>query len=184
MVASFNDPEYFEYIFRKYHVQLYNIVYKYTNSEHQAEDVIQEVFVKLWEKGEKIKINSSVKSYLFRSAINMAITKARVNKHVKNYEDIAGNDNIEGLFIDEGKKQDEDEMKKMVQEEIQNLPPACRSVFIMNRFEDMSYKEIAEVLGVSVKTVDNHLWKAMKFLKKSLAKYECFVLVFLLFIFI
>ncbi len=158
----------FELIYKKYYVILYHIIIKMTGDKVVTEDIIHDVFIKIWNQRKKLNIHGSVKSYLIKSCINTTINflNHQQNKNeipLEEYAltDIDNNDTYQDTL-------DKQYIKKRMRQEINHLPTMCKTVFILNRFEKMSYKEIAKYLGISVKTVDNHLWKAVTHLRKKL----------------
>ena len=134
-----------------------------------VEDLAQEVFLRFWEKRMQINITSSVDAYLRRMAVNEALGYLRRNKNRFEEEmtpNIAGglDDGVEEQFL-------QSELELKVREAINELPPKCRAVFQASRFEDMTYREIAEKMDISVKTVENQMSKALKYLRKRLHGY-------------
>lgn len=177
------DEVAFEKLFRKYYENLRRFIWGYVKSEAVAEELIQEVFLKIWKNREHLKINRSVSAYLFRSARNMSIDYVR---HA----------NVEQSWADEKQALDQlndrpsidkqlndklilDEVKKA----IQALPERRREIFILSRYEGLSYKEIADLLDISVSTVETQISRSLKKLRDLFEPYITFVS-FLLFFFI
>ncbi len=165
-----SNPEYFEFLFKEYYPLLFNTLFKLTGSKELTEDIIQETFINIWQNAHKIKVKTSIKSYIFGAAINNALTRLKKEKTNINIDYPAEDDN---MFIISSNDDPADqihylETRKKVRKAVNNLPPACKAIFIMARHDNMSYKEIASIMNISVKTVDNQLWKAMKILKEEL----------------
>lgn len=122
-----------------------------------AADVVQEVFMSVWKNKDNIKITSSIEGYLTRSTVNKAINFLEKNKkHLK----VELNDQTE--FKHDHQQQtdhhfDYELFQSEVYDALEELPPKCRTIFKLSRFEDMKYKEIAEHLNISVKTVENQM---------------------------
>jgi RNA polymerase sigma-70 factor (ECF subfamily) len=165
-----NHAEFFESLFKKWYSVLCPFVFRIVRDNEIAQDLVQDVFVKLWEKREQIEINTSVKSYLFKACMNAALNHEAARKKYK-----VTNDESITLSLSDAGSTDEglhvSELQKKINEAIDTLPPACRSVFILSRFEEMSYKEIASTLEISVKTVENQMGKALKILRVQLNDY-------------
>lgn len=138
-------------------------VYRMVPDGNQAEDIAQEVFIKFWEKRHQLNIQSSIGAYLRRMAVNEGISYLRKQKRYEVDELKPGlhdgqDSSMEEFFA--GK-----ELQKRIQQAIATLPPKCRLVFQLSRQEELSYKEIAQKLDISVKTVENQMGKALKTLR-------------------
>tara|TARA_R110000764_G_scaffold42426_3_gene95567 strand:- start:222 stop:830 length:609 start_codon:yes stop_codon:yes gene_type:complete len=130
-----------------------------------AEDIVQNVFVKMWDKKKKINPDLSIKSYLYKSVYNEFIDQYRKNKPViylekKYFEAIdlvvdIEQEELEGLI-------------KLMNVEIENLPSKCREIFLMNKKEGLTHTEISEYLNISIKTVEGHITRAFKILSEKL----------------
>ncbi len=134
-----------------------------------SEDVVQEVFVYLWQKRKELKINSSLKSYLFSSVKNKCIEKIRRSKLESKY---ISEKLLELKQFDEDKE--EVEMEKMVlvnklYNSIEQLPKKCKLIFKMAKIEGMTYIEIGEELDLSVKTVESQMRRAFILLREKLS---------------
>lgn len=134
----------------------------------QAEDLVQSIMVKLWERRESLEIKTSVRSYLFRAVYNQCLNQLEHNTIKKKYD--VGVQRIPGLDEqqpDVFPQELEDRIKKAVD----SLPQQCRLIFMMSRYEDMRYSEIAEKLDISVNTIQNQICKALKILKDELKEH-------------
>ena len=144
-------------------------IHRFIRDHSLTEDLAQEVFVRFWEKRTQINITSSVDAYLRRMAVNEALGHLRRNKN-RFEEEITPNlsggaeEGVERQFL-------QDELETQVRDAINELPPRCRAVFKLSRFEDMTYQQIADQLGISVKTVENQMGKALKYLRERLHGY-------------
>jgi len=166
----------FEGLFRDYFPPLMAFARKILGDEEDAREVVQQVFINLWEKRERLDLSTSLKSYLFTSVHHRSLNVIRDRKKFSSAEvpDVAGewdvSVQIESLEL-EGK----------IREVIESLPEKCREVFELNRFEGLKYSEIAARLGISVKTVENQMTKALKILRDQLGKYLSLILWMLLY---
>lgn len=128
----------------------------YLNDPAEAEDVVQETFAALWEKRDSLSELKSVKAYLFTSVRNNCLTRIRDAKPTRPFhEDIPD----ESLSLEE--QQERAEMESRIWRMIDNLSPRRREIFLMAKREGMRYKEIAEKTGLTVKTVENHVMRAV-----------------------
>jgi len=157
-----------EVLFERYHADLCKVVFRILKDESLAEDIVQDVFYELWKKRDRLGVNTSFRAYLKRASINKSLNYIRDNKiKFDGDEQYAYIESKENLIKNiEGKN-----LREIVDREIDKLPPKCRAAFILSRFEDMSYKEIAAEMSISVKTVEKHISKALKILNKTLRPY-------------
>ena len=132
--------------------------------------IVQQTMITFWEKRETIEITTSVKSYLYRAVHNQALNKIRHDKVRQVYsKDVqsAGEQESEAA----SGKILQQEMQLKITDAINQLPDQCRTVFQLSRFENLKYLEIANHLGISVKTVENHMGKALRLMRISLKDY-------------
>jgi len=131
--------------------------------------VVQEMYCRIWEQKEKLVKLLSVKAYLFRCVHNSCLNKIRHTKIRQEYMEHSVRENsievspVTGFQLRE--------LQDKLQAAISGLPEQCGSVFKLSRYEEMSYKEIASVLGISIKTVENHMGKALKLMRVQMAEY-------------
>ncbi len=138
---------------------------KYVKDIFVAEEIVQDVFLKIWENPQDLEGIKSVKSYLYRSVINASINYVNRQKNIEQHHlKIAA----ESTDDDLNELDEENELIVMLHREINKLPPQCQKIFKLNRFERLKYKEIALMLGVSEKTVENHIGTALRLLRKAL----------------
>ena len=143
-----------------------------------AKEIVQDVFINLWNKRETISSEKSVKSYLFTSVKNRCFNFIRDNKKFRsNVLDIDIAD-YEVTF--ENDSFSEPELQTKINNAINKLPEKCRQVFKLSRIEELKYKEIADKLSISVKTVEAQMSKALKVLRKELKEYITVILLFLI----
>jgi RNA polymerase sigma-70 factor (ECF subfamily) len=160
----------FESLFKTHYSRLCSYANLFLNDPDAAEDVVQEVFFKLWKNRDEITINTTIKSYLFRAVRNGCMNvidhiSVREAYKVVNEEDIK---NAEGNPVDETIVS---ELEERIRETIDLLPSERRKIFILSRFEGLKYREIADQLGISVKTVENQMYQALRFLREHLVDY-------------
>lgn len=164
----------FEMLFRKYFPALMAFSLKYLPNEDDAREVVHHVFINLWEKRDTLDTSFSLKSYLFTSVHHRSLNMLRDRKKF-DYETIPD----EGTEYDAQKQVEALELEDQIGIIIESLPEKCREIFKMNRFEGKKYGEIARSLGISVKTVENQMSKALRILREKLVHYLSFLLWFM-----
>ena len=165
------DQDSFEKIFRDFFAPLMAFARKILLDEDDARDVVQKVFIGIWEKQQEIDLSTSLKSYLFTSVHNRSLNVIRDRKKFSSAEvpEVAGEWDVSTQI-------ESMELEGKIMEVIGSLPEKCREVFELNRFEGLKYIEIAEQLNISVKTVENQMSKALKILREKLLKYMTILL--------
>lgn len=160
----------FEMLFKTYYKTLCNYAYSLLNDKDEAEEVVQATFIGVWDKRQSIEIQTSVKSYLYRMVRNACLN---VIKHVKVKQAHAKHEMAGGEPMHEGVAQSviSLELEQKIYEAMKVLPEKCRLVFQLSRFEELKYSEIADQLNISVKTVENHMGKALKMMRVQLKDY-------------
>ena len=160
------DKQLFEQLFREYFSSLCNFALGYVNDLDTAKEIAQEVFINLWDKKDSITSDKSVKAYLFTSVRNRCLNYIRDHKKFRSYVlDVEIEENKE-VFENDSITQAETLAK--IHQAINKLPEKCKQVFELSRFEELKYKEIAEKLGISIKTVEVQISKALKILREEL----------------
>ena len=168
----------YEQLFKQYYADLCGYAEYVLKDISQSEDLVQEVFVQLWQKKDQVQINESLKSYLYRSVKNRCLNEFRHNKvkdqHVE-YAKASSRDHYDAVdHVVEG-----DDLKNQLTKSLEKLPPKCKKVFLMNRYEEKKYSEIAEELDISVKAVEAHMSKALKILRVELKDFLSLILIML-----
>lgn len=136
----------------------------------EAEEVVQNLFCNLWSNRFDLDVKGSVHAYLFRSVRNACLNKI---KHEKIKEKYAGEilKNSSSNDFDDQDSMNASELDRKIRSSIDMLPAARKQVFILSRYEGLKYHEIAEKLGISVKTVENQMGKAIQFMREQLKDY-------------
>ena len=161
------DSSAFSKIFQKYYPALYQFAGRFVKDAQSAENIVQDVFVKLWTNRENCLITSSLKSYLYAATRNTALNFLSREKKQLSTEDLMSDRqdttaNPEEQII-------KNEMIDGVHKAIEKLPDKCRSIYLMKRYDDLKYHEIAEILDISINTVKTQMKRALKSLLKNLA---------------
>ena len=160
----------FEILFNDHYSRLCAYAYNFLKEQEGSEEVVQEVFFKLWVNRTDIVIQTSMESYLYRSVRNASLN---LIKHI-NIREKYKQHNQEAITYSEQEDRDPvnaSELELKIRSSIDQLPEQRKKIFILSRYEQLKYKEIAEQLGISVKTVENQMGKALKFLRTELAEY-------------
>ncbi|MEC3905813.1 RNA polymerase sigma-70 factor [Tamlana sp. 2201CG12-4] len=167
----------YDFLMTTYYKRLCSYAYTLTTDHAITEDIVQNVFVEIWVTRKNINPKYSIKNYLFKAVYNEFIDQFRKNKPVVYLE----KKYLETLdLVIEKDQKDLNEMMKLVDKEINNLPPKCKRIFLLNKKEGLTHIEISEYLSVSIKTVEGHITRAFKILSTKLdSKYEA--ILFLLF---
>ena len=168
IAALANDNEApMEELFNYYYPRLLNFSIKFLKIEDGIDDIIQEVFVKIWQNRKKINSQSTFNSYIFTITRNLLLNELRSRLNNEKTRD-----EIRSLSMaQEYSSTDEIEyrdVKEKVDQLINNLPERQKEIFILSRTEGLSHKEIAEKLGINTKTVEYHITLAVKYLKDNL----------------
>jgi len=159
----------FESIFRKYYLRLCHYVFKYVENMPDAEEIVQETYLNIWDKRLTLEISTSFRSYLYASAKNRALNSIRNASRRKGHLSV----------ISTYKNHSEDALSDLSVNEIndqlflalENLPPKCKRIFEMSRMEGLKHKEIAQKMEIKIKTVENQIGIALRYLKENLSDY-------------
>jgi RNA polymerase sigma-70 factor (ECF subfamily) len=161
------DKRAFELVFNEYYNVLRSYAFRFVDEIEEAEEVVQEVFVKFWEKCEHLAPDSSIKSYLYRSIHNTCLNQIKHQKVKDSYRQYVVNF-LEEAREDSYEEQSDNGVQERIFRAIDNLPPRCSEIFKLSRFEGLKYREIADHLGISIKTVEVQMGKALKTLRNVL----------------
>jgi RNA polymerase sigma-70 factor, ECF subfamily len=158
----------FDRVYELYSHKLFSFVYKILKNEAEADDVVQEVFVKIWESRHKLEDYRLLNSYIFTIAYNNSIDliRKKINntkylEHLKNSATI----NFSPTIISQIEF---NELNNQAEKLIANLPERQKQVYLLHREGGLTYPEIAEKLGISKNTVENHMVKALKYLRQNM----------------
>ncbi|MCP4457889.1 MAG: RNA polymerase sigma-70 factor [Cytophagales bacterium] len=161
------DKEAFSLVFNEHFGVLTSYALRFLDDREDAEEIVQDVFVKFWDKCSELAPDSAIKSYLYRSVHNTCLNhikhqkvkdayKQHVMYHMENSSELSW------------ESSDPEKMRKEILDEIDNLPPRCSEIFKMSRLDGLKYQEIADHLGISVKTVEVQMGKALRVLREKL----------------
>lgn len=159
---DFEKKKILESLFDQYFNCLVVHASKYIKSYAEAEEIVQDIFVKVWNEMNNFPDDINYKAYLFRSVQNSCFNYI---KHKKVIEKHKKHTAYSQNFFD---NQEEPEIYEAVDKAINELPEKCYEIFVMSRFEELKYHEIADTLGISQKTVEKYMTKSLKLLKEKL----------------
>ena len=172
------DESAFEQVFKSHYKNLHAYAFTMLKDEMAAEEMVQNVFYKLWERNQSITISGSIAAYLYRAVNNESLNYL---KHLKVRSE-------HHLFVSHRAEPGQGsassriqlrELQEKLKDALNELPEQCRTVFQLSRFEELRYREIADKLNISVKTVENHMGKALKILRTKLVDFLVIILLFI-----
>ncbi|GAB1454678.1 RNA polymerase sigma-70 factor [Draconibacterium sp.] len=158
----------FDAIYEMYCRRLFCFVLKYVKQKVEAEEIVQEVFVKIWESRHKIDVYASFDSFLFTIAYNSTISLLRKRVTEKKYIDFLISQQQEYIVNDSSVEIQFNELNDKVQLLLNELTPRQKEIFQLSRVEGLTHEEIAKKLNISANTVKNHMVTVLSFLRKSL----------------
>ncbi len=165
------DHEAWEFVTRQLYVPIYNFILSIVRHSENAQELVQDVFMNFWLKRDQIVITSSLRSYLYRAARNHSLNFLKRSKFETNYQR-----GVAQSFVSSKNETEErfnyNQLEKSLSNAIEALPQKCREVFLMSRFHDMSYKEIAETLDLPIRNVHYLIGLALKELREKLKDYN------------
>nr|WP_321355701.1 RNA polymerase sigma-70 factor [uncultured Draconibacterium sp.] len=170
----------FSSVFDKYFHLLSRFSYSFLNDVEAAEDVVSDVFVKLWLNRNSIVLKSSLKSYLYSAVKNTALNYLRDYNKSLSLEDVAEKDLVTNISADSNLVQNE--ILSEFHEFLSTLSPQQSTILRMHKLEGLSQKEISDKLSISLKTVQNHTSLAMRFVSEKMASHQSDFYIFLLFL--
>lgn len=168
----------FEEVFKKHFRELHAYAFSLLGDWVVAEEIVQEMFLKLWEKGDVLQIRTSVKSYLYKSVYHSSLNYIRNQKVEQKYQTATAYSRTDHVNVT-AQKLVMNELERHLQKALGKLPEKCRAIFHLSRFEELKYQEIANQLNISVKTVETHMGKALKILRKEMKEFLPFIAILL-----
>ncbi|MBK0377841.1 RNA polymerase sigma-70 factor [Mucilaginibacter sp. SD-g] len=169
----------FEKVFKDHFKNLHAYAFTFLKNDELAEEVVQNIFCRVWEKREQLKPDGSLKAYLYRAVHNECLNYLKQQK-VKATFQVYYADQMEQMEDHSSKNVLAGELEQHIQKALNELPQQCRIIFQLSRFEQLKYQQIADQMGLSVKTIENQMGKALKLMRIKLAEF----LIILLFILI
>jgi len=174
---QYGNRKFFNQLFLDYYVNLCRFSYTYLKDNDISEEIVQEVFINLWEQRDSIDINTSIRSFLYTSVKNRSLNHIRNQKTRIRHEDEFAREQASkvGHIINFC---EQEELNHIIDKAIAELPEQCRTIFEMSRNQNLTYKEIAQHLNIMPKTVENQMGIALKKLRGKLAPYLTCIITF------
>jgi RNA polymerase sigma-70 factor (ECF subfamily) len=168
----------FEAAFKQHFKALHAYAYTIIKDDMMAEEVVQNMFYKIWKNRDSIEINQSFTAYLYRSVYNDSLNHLKHVKVKAAYQSYAAqNMSNSNNAVEQMRVRD---LEQKLDEAMRELPEQCRTIFQLSRFEELKYLQIADKLGISVKTVENQMGKALRLLRTKLVDFLPNALIILL----
>ena len=161
------DVEAFDLAYEKYARLLYEFSYKYLKSTDETEELVQNVFLKVWENHKNLRKDASFKAYLFRIAYNEICNIFRRRTHLQKYLGVQRSERSEAS-VETEQEIDYNSVVEQIALLIAKLPERHRTIFMVSRQEGKPHKEIANDFGISTGTVDNYISESLKFIRSNL----------------
>lgn len=175
-IGQILDKQGLESLFREYFAPLNMFARKFIYDVDASKEIVQDVFVTLWKRREEMDMSKSMKSYLYTSVHNRCLNYIRDQKKIvqASVEEIDLNQYVESrdLLVEE-------ETLTEINRAFDGLPDKCRKIFMMSRFDGKKYREISEELGISIKTVETQISRALKHMREKLIHYLSIIILFL-----
>lgn len=173
------DRSSFEELFRAYFTPLCSFARKYVDDKDEVKDIIHQVFIALWQQRDELDLSRSLKSYLFTAVHNRCLNYLRDRRKIVQYEAPQHEAQV-GEYLESRDHLVASETEARINSALDELPEKCREIFMMNRFEQLKYREIAAKLNISVKTVETQMSRALKTLREKLSDLLILLLMYLM----
>lgn len=164
------DSEAFENLFLKFYSSLCKFAWRYVHSSHIAEELVQEIFLDVWKNRKSLDSSENIKAYLYKSVKNKALNHLKHKSLAEEY-----NQEIEWVnrtpITQIHSFSDNSEFVRQTKKEIEDLPEGARNIYKLSRKDGLTYREISEVLDISIKTVESQMSRALKILRQNLSIY-------------
>lgn len=173
--ATIYSDELFEQLFKAHYKALHAYATTILKDIDIAEEVVQQMFLKFWEKREFLNIATSIKAYLYKCIYHDSLNYLKHENVKKKHQDFTLR-TTDVYSEDAAAKAELSELEIKLREALNALPEQCRTIFQLSRFEELKYREIADQLGLSIKTVENQMGKALKILRLKLVDFLILVI--------
>ncbi len=162
------DISAFERIMNRYKELVMNIAYRFLQDRSKAEDIAQEVFIKVYNSAGSYKPKAKLSTWIYKITANLCLNELRSQKHFKAISVEAIGETHDSIQVNPIENLEKSKLKQLVREAVDSLPDRQRIVVILQKYEDLSYQEISEIIGCSVSAVDSLLQRAKQKLKHKL----------------
>lgn len=168
----------FEEVFKANYKSLHAYSFTIIGDTSAAEEIVQNVFYKLWDRSDSLSIEGSLRAYLYRAVHNESLNYIKHLK-VRQQHQMYIVRRMDQSTENASRKIQLKELEKRVQDALNDLPEQCRTIFQLSRFEELRYREIADRLNISVKTVENQMGKALKLMRLKLVEFLPLIFLFI-----
>lgn len=175
VVNNFIDDASFEALFKQHYKPLHAYAAVILKDEGDAEEIVQQLFLKFWEKRELLVVQTSLKAYLYKCVYHDSLNFLKHQKVKSKYEDFIQH-RMNTTYATGVDRLELTELQGQINLALNDLPEQCRTIFQMSRFEELKYREIAEALDISIKTVENQMGKALRIMRIKLADFLVIIL--------
>ncbi|UIR57065.1 RNA polymerase sigma-70 factor [Sphingobacterium sp. SRCM116780] len=175
---SENKEKNFEQVFRAHYQELHRSAFRYLRDSESAEEIVQQVFLRLWEKDWEEEVHTSLKAYLYRAIYNESMNFLKKEQRKLKYQSYQQSREELVPAVDQSAK----DLNQKLQVALAGLPEKSRTVFELSRFQEMKYKDIANTLDLSIKTVEGHMTKALRHLRTELMDYLTLIIFYVIYI--
>ncbi len=167
-VIPVRDPLAFDRLFQDYFVPLTQYARLYLKDEDEAKDLVQKLFTQMWEQPDRFEAKSTMQALLYAAVKNRCLNWLKHDNVKKEYQQFTSQSSRTLHVVQDD---DSSSLEKKIEKALQLLPEQCRRVFELSRIDGLKYREIAEQLGISIKTVEVHMGKALRHMRTELAEY-------------
>lgn len=176
LVKKLNEGDHhaYRFIFDQYYALMCSIAYEYVEDYHISQNIVEDIMLSVWEKREQLHISTSIKSYLLTSVHNKCIDHLRSQSREVEVFSLESEIGSSSCYIPDQEMFEQiilSELEDKIEKIIQSMPEECKRVFLLSRYGDKSYTEIADELNISVNTVKYHIKKALSTLREELKDY-------------
>lgn len=174
------DHQAFEKLFKCYYLPLTRFSWRYVKSKAVAEELVQEIFSEIWEDRRELNIVESVRSYLYKAVKHRSLNYLKHQRIEFKYDRRWIEEKETVATIDFTDQERIEQIKEAIQKAVEELPPRSKMTYKLHRYDGLTYREIAEVMDVSVKTVESQMTRTLKILRERLSHLLPFLLVALM----
>jgi len=167
----------YELLFNEHYSRMVSYAFNFLKEQEASEEIVQEVFYQLWIKRDETEIKTAISSYLYRAVRNRCINLIKHLEIRENYKQYNSQE-IEKADAEFTDSLTVNELDSKIRRAIDNMPIQRKKIFLMSRYDEMTYKEIAVKMGLSKKTIENQMGKALQYLRDELKDYLPLVLIF------
>ena len=171
------DKRVIDRLYEKYHARIFHFALGFLKNEDDSYDIVQEVFIKLWEKRSTFKRDTNIDALIFTMAKNTTLSVFRKRASEQKYLEFLGH-TVQSNNDATSEQVDYSFLKQQYESIVPKLPPKRKEIFILSREKGLSNKEIAKLKGISEKTVEDHISKSLAFLKKHISHFGIWALLF------